>query len=265
MKHLKTLGIVLLCATIPHLAHAGIVIENGLSHHHQSEPGGAHEGTIRIANLEDYPIVVKVYVRDYQFSADGTASYGEPGSHVRSNARWVETNVTLVEIAPKQKRNVHYAVTVPRSPELRGTYWSVVMVEGMDSENTDPNSFVSINTVVRYAVQITTDFGNASGEMNFDRPQVERDTTGAGGFWFHIAANNTGETRLEPELVLELFDAAGGSLGIQRLPKRKTYPGTSVRGSFHLKEIPPGTYPGLLLADCGNGDIYGVNLDLKLE
>ena len=79
---------------------------------------------------------------------------------------------------------------------------------------------------------------------------------------------NTGDVRhmvARTELWLELHDAQGRFLGRFTAPRRRTFPGTSVRSRFVLDAVPAGKYVGLLVADGGRNDFFGMQVELDLR
>ena len=82
---------------------------------------------------------------------------------------------------------------------------------------------------------------------------------------FDVDLTNTGERWLRTELWLELHDAQGRFLGRFTAPRRRTFPGTSVRSRFVLDAVPAGKYVGLLVADGGRNDFFGMQVELDLR
>ncbi len=126
------------------------------------QPGRSYDGTIDVANPSKAPQEIKVYQTDYLFFADGTRSYGEPGSIQRSNARWLTLSPLQTVIPAGESVTLRFTVQVPSDQTLRGTYWSVIMVEPVppnapeSSRNDSPMPTLGIRQVVRYAVQVIT-------------------------------------------------------------------------------------------------------------
>ena len=69
----------------------------------------------------------------------------------------------------------------------------------------------------------------------------------------------------KPDVTIELFDLNGLTMGVFSGLKKKIYPTTSTRYKIGLEGISAGKYTALLLADCGEEDVFGMNLDLAIK
>lgn len=244
-------------------AHSNIVILNGLTHENTGSPGEAYRGFIEIQNTGSEKKDVKVYLRDYWFSYKGESKHDPAGTLERSNAEWVSYNPQLLTLEPNEKASINFEVQTPNDPNLHGTYWSVLMVEGITPPDTTPSERgVKINTAIRYAVQVITNIGNTGkSDLQFVGLQMEESQNGN---VIHVAIENTGDRILKPELSLEIFDGNGNSLGIFKADRRKTFPGTSITSTLYLEGLNKGKYNGVLIADCDEDHIFGTNFTIEL-
>lgn len=242
---------------------ANILVLNGLTHETVSQPGGSYRERIEIHNNGTETKDVRMYIRDYWFSYTGESRHDEPGTLKRSNATWVRFNPELLTLAPNEKGYVDFEVNVPQNDSLTGTYWSVIMVEGIETPDTSSSTGgVKINTAIRYAVQIITNIGE-TGKHDLQFTGMEMIQDGDQKI-LNIAIENTGEYILKPEVSLEIFDSEGNSAGVFKADRRKTFPGTSIMSSIILVGIKPGNYTAILVADCDEDHIYGTNLSLEI-
>ncbi|MDD5694809.1 MAG: hypothetical protein PHD61_05845 [Bacteroidales bacterium] len=243
---------------------AGILILNGLSHEKTVNPGETYRDVIDIQNGSNEPETVVIYQRDYRFNFSGESFYDEPDSQVRSNATWIEINQTYITLQPNEKISVGYQVSVPENDSLRGTYWSVIMVESVvpPDPNTQQDVF-QIKSIVRYAIQIITQTGSTgSRELKFlGTDLVTQDTL----LIFNVVVENTGERMLQHIAQLELYDDQGNPAGVYKSEMTRTYPGTSVNCPIDLSDALPGTYSALLVTECEEGDIIGTNITLDIS
>lgn len=245
------------------VADANILVLNGLTHETVSQPGGNYRERIEIQNSGTEKKDVRIYIRDYWFSYTGESRHDEPGTLARSNASWVRYNPELLTLGPNEKGYVDFEVSVPMDDSLRGTYWSVIMVEGIEPPDTTAGTGgVKINTAIRYAVQIITNIGE-TGTRDLQFTGMELVQNGNQKV-LSIAIENTGECILKPEVSLEIFNAEGNSVGVFKADRRKTFPGTSITASLVLEGIKPGNYTAILVADCDEDHVYGTNLSLEI-
>lgn len=248
---------------VPFITFANIIVLNGLTHENQVLPGESYRGTIQVQNASEKSKSVSIYLRDYWFSYTGESRHDPAGTMERSNANWISFNPALINLGPNETATVNFEVNVP-GESLSGTYWSVIMVEGIVPPDTAGHSNgVTINTAIRYAVQIVTNIGETgTSDIQFLGMELGKQ---AANSLLYVALENTGERVLRPELVLELFDEAGNSLGIIKADRRKTFPGTSVMITLRLEGIKPGSYNGVLVADCDDDHVFGTNVSFEIE
>lgn len=250
-------------------AGAGSVsVIGGLTREATLQPGGRTEGRIVLRNNSDEPQEVKVYQTDYLFWADGRNEYGEPGGVPRSNARWIVHTPQQLMVPPQSTESVHYTIQAPAQEDLRGTYWSILMVEPIAAEMLEPSQpeegrvTIGIRTVMRYAIQMVTHIGDTgTRELKFADKQLiaegEQRT-------LRLDLENTGERWLIPQVWAELYDEQGASLGRFEGGRVRIYPGCSVRYQIDLSEVPPGKYRALIVADNGDEYVFGAQYDLEL-
>ncbi|WP_319500702.1 hypothetical protein [uncultured Draconibacterium sp.] len=244
-------------------SNANIVILNGLTHENNAETGEGYRGGIQVQNAGTEPRSVRVYQRDYWYSFTGESRHDEAGTLDRSNAAWINYSPRLLTLQPNETVVVDFEVTVPSVDTLKGTYWSVIMVEGIQPQDTAASTGVKIHTAIRYAVQIITNIGN-TGKRDLQFLGLELTADENETQVLKVAIENVGERILKPELNLELFNADGESIGVFKAERRKTYPTTSILLSLPLEGVKPGEYAAVLVADCDEDNIFGTNLTLEL-
>lgn len=245
-------------------AFAGVGPLGATTHVRAAQPGETYRGTIVVRNTDAEPAEVKVYRRDYAFTADGRNEFGAPGGLPRSNAGWLRLSQEQITVPPKGRSTVQYEVSVPDDPDLAGTYWSTIMVEPVTgAEAADPRGEgVRLVQVVRHAVQVITEIGDTgTAAIEFKNARV---LSGNGERLFTVDVENTGERWLRPKVWLELHDPQGRSAGRLEGQRRRIFPATSVRYRIDLSGVRPGKYLALLVADAGRNDFFGTRLELNI-
>ena len=248
---------------------APVSVVGGLTREATLQPGAKTEGRIVLRNSTDQPQEVKVYQTDYLFWADGRNQYGEPGSTPRSNARWIVHTPQQLTVPPRATESVYYTIQVPAQEDLRGTYWSMLMVEPISAETLEPPKpeegkvTIGIRSVMRYAIQIVTHIGDTgTRDLKFADKQL---LVEEGKPTLRLDLENTGERWLRPLIWAELYDQQGLSLGRFEGGRFRIYPGCSVRYHIDLSEVPAGKYRALIVADNGDEYVFGAQYDLDLR
>lgn len=248
---------------------AGVLVIGGLSQEKRAKPGESFKGAILLKNTGQSSAEVKVYQTDYFFYADGRNIYGEPGKTPRSNARWLSLSPSRLVIPPQDTASVYYTLQVPMDKELKGTYWSMVMVEPIPK--TSPESIqaekgkvkLGVQTVIRYGIQIVTDIGD-TGKRQI-RFSDKRLISQEGKKILQIDIENTGERWLSPLVWADLYDTQGKSIGRFEGGKFRIYPGCSVRHRIDLTKVPAGKYNALVVVDNGDESVFGARYNLEIK
>lgn len=250
---------------IPIFCRANIVVLNGLTHTYKTEKEKLYSGKIEMQNTGPLPRTVKLFLQDLSYSHDGTILYTDPHTNSRTNADWIELSTDLVNLAPGQKVEVIYQVSVPDTVRQVGSYWSTIIVEPQEDINPqNEREGVQITSVVRYAVQVITDYvmGPLSAELKFEKIGVER--TGQTKI-LNVALSNKSHIYCRASAMIELYDLQGNMVGGQlQSPAMGLLPGNSKTFSIDIGKIPPGTYRGVVFAADQEENTFAMNIDLEI-
>jgi hypothetical protein len=263
---------ILLFSCVVVIAPAQIIVEGELTHIHEGAPADSYSGSILLNNISDDPQELKVYQTDYFFLSDGRAFYEEVGSVERTNGNWIEFFPKRFTIPARGSVQVNYTVDIPESASLTGTYWSMLMVEvipegsaesSSSSEEKKEEVAVGIQQVFRYGIQMVTHIKNTgAGTLEIFAAQLLRENDQKA---LQLDVTNVGDRWLRPTVWADLYDTEGNYAGKYEAGRLRIYPGTSVRFTIDLMEVPSGVYKALVVLDAGEGNVFGANYTLRLE
>lgn len=243
---------------------ASLVITNGLTHEFSVSEGDTLTGAIIVSNTSEKPEAFIVFQRDYYINHAGESNYPEAGTTDRSNASWIDYSPDQYVLQPGESTNIDYRVIVPDTADLKGTYWSVILVEGTKMPMAMANQgIVTINSIIRYAVQVICNF-EETGTRDIEFINVELKKVDERQM-LDVDLINSGDFMLRPLVSIELFDEQGESIGIFNSTRRRVFPKTSRRFEIDLSGIKPGSFQSLLLADCSEENVFGTNLTLEIK
>lgn len=249
---------------------ASVSVLGELTRKYVVKPGGTYEGTISLRNRGDKPQEVKIEKRDYLFYKDGSNKFDEPPSHPRSNAPWITFSPSKATIPPGETINVNFKIHIPNDQKLSGSYWSVLMVEPIETitpetilKTEDKKLTMSLKVVIKHAIQIITDIGDTgTTKIKFlDKKVTEKD----GKKVLEVDIENIGERWLSPQLWVEIFDQEGKSLGKFQGNKFRIFPGCSVRFAVDIGSLQKGKYKALIVADSSEEKVFGTRMNLIIE
>jgi hypothetical protein len=261
-----TLGAALAVAA-PSAARAQIAVLSSTVEEKTAAPGEKYTGTIIVSNQSAQPQVARIYQTDYRFAADGTAHYDDAGTSARSNASWITPQASRIVVPANSQVSVPYSVAVPLGDSLRGTYWSMIMVEGAPAEPGSANNdggkpAVAIGAVMRYAVQLATHIRNSGARtVQFASPGAAKDANGVAAL--DLDVTDTGERGFRPVLWVEVYDAQGTLRAKAKQSRGLLYPGTSLHQHFDLGALPSGTYKAVVFADTGEDAVFATQFTIN--
>ena len=256
-------GVAVLCLVFSVYGLAQISVSGKLAHKFTVDPGCTYSGEIIINHSGDVPIEVQVTQNDYMFFADGTNTYGEPGSVPRSNSSWITFVLpSRLVLVPGERVSIPYTIEVPDDPSLVGTYWSIVMVAPVLPPVESPEGKIAIRHLMRYGIQIITHIGD-SGERKINI--IDTKLLQEEGPLLRIEIENIGERYVAPEVWTELYDDSGSSVGRFESSKLGIYPGCSVTHRILLSGVPTGKYEALVVFDNGDQYVWGAQYALDLR
>lgn len=246
-------------------AFSQITVMGTLTRHREAVPGEEYEGIITLKNAGKETAQAKVYLKDYTFMAEGETGYPEPGSIARSNAGWITLSSSTAVLAPGEIADIKYTLNIPSSDSLAGTYWSMIFIEGIPEkqeyeEGEEPT--ISIRQVLRYGLQIVTDFSEgAEANLGFTNTKIIKTEEGR---FFSVDLNNSGTLWLNGDIYMEVYSTEGEYVTTLDGGQFRTYPQTSLQRTFNLDGLAAGTYKALLIADAGGDNLFGGNYNLVL-
>lgn len=238
------------------------MILNGLSHTHDGAGGATVSGKITVQNNGKKEAKILIYREDMVVSCDKPVDYDKINSHDRSLGDWMQTNVEEKWLQSGEVYDVTYTVTVPDG--VKGSYWSVVMIEGADPVKEDLiEKGVRIDSKVRYAVLVIANAGPVeSPGIGFAGIKVSpKDSSSR---VLQVKLRNNGLFVARTRLSIEIYDDAGKKIKTGESPARRTYPGKCTDFELVIKDLPKGKYEGVLIADNGK-DLYGANMGLEVH
>lgn len=251
-----------------HTSLAGVIVVGNLARQVVIKPGESFDGVILLKNTDARPAEARVSQTDYLCYADGRNDYAAAGSSPRSNAQWITVSPTRVKLQPGETLPVRYKGRAPDDARLRGTYWSMIMIEPTTvpmavPQGHGPEVVMGLQTIIRFGVQIVTNVGHEGTRTLrvLDKCMVK---TG-GDRALQLDIGNNGERLLIPAIGVELFDGNGASIGRFDGGRPRIYPACSARAKINLNDVPPGKYTAMVLLDSGDEQVMGAQYELAIE
>lgn len=263
MNKFKIIGLTGLFLFMTTICFASVEVLGSLKHVLTGKPGEVIKGEIKIQNNDSTEQEVRIYQTDLMYNLNDNTFYDDPGSNPKSNAGWISYSPKTVVLKGHEVRSVQYEINIPANDTLRGTYWSVLMIEGVVPIDPNQTSNLNIRTVTRYAVQMVTELNDkGKGSLKFLEPSLVQDETSK-KVYLAVDLNNDGDHYISPDVSLELFDDKGESVGTLTAAKKGIYPGTSTRFKINLEGVPSGkTYKAMIIAAGKEEDVFGLEYTL---
>ncbi|MBB6372638.1 WxL protein host-binding domain-containing protein [Chryseobacterium shigense] len=246
--------------------HAGIVVLNGLTHTYKVENGKVYKGKIGIENTGSTPQTVKLFLQDFIYKADGSINYTTIHTNNRTNGDWIRLNTNLITLKAKEKTEVFYEITVPDQPADPGSYWSVIIVEPVeDIKPSNDKIGVNITSVIRYAIQVITDYEpeKAKPDLKFESVKIEKED---GKQTAKIAIANSGNLYCKPTVTIEIYNRKTGErIGSYTSIAMGLLPQTSKSFYIDISKIPADQYKAVLIATDEEDNAFALNVELEIK
>lgn len=261
MKTIKFVFNLFIMTIFPFISTASVEIEGSLKQIHKGVVGEVYKGEIKIYNSDKFDQDVKIYQADLMYNYKGATFYDEPVSHNRSNASWMKFSPRTIRLKGGESQYIRYEITIPKSDTVIGTYWSILMVEGVNPIDPNQAGKMNITTLTRYAVQMITELPDpGKGKLEFMEPSLIQEGKKSS---LAVDISNLGNHYILPEVSMELFDEKGTSVKVIKASKKGLFPGTSSRYVFDLAGVDSGKkYKAIIVAAGSNEDVFGLEYSL---
>lgn len=263
MKVIYYSSVVLILCLMSQFSISQIQVLGSLLHSHNGKPGDIYKGEISIQNISDIEQEVKIYQTDLLYNYEGYTYYDEPVSHKRSNSKWLMFTPKTTILMAKETKFIQYEIKIPKADSINGTYWSVLMIEGVSPIDPEQKGQLTINTLIRYAVQIVTNMKESNKpKLQFMEPKLNTEDK---NLFLDIVIENTGNCYISPEVSIELFDDKGQSVKKIAGTKKGLFPTTSSNFRINLEGVQAGkTYQTVIIADGEDDKVFGLEYTLYL-
>lgn len=241
---------------------ASVEVIGSLRQVYNTKPGDVVKGQILIQNSDSIDQEVRIYQTDLLYNFRDQTFYDEPGKFPKSNSSWISFSPKSLVLRAKESRNLEYEIRVPASDSVVGTFWSVIMVEGVFPIDPTATQGLSIRTVTRYAVQLVNEMSNrGKGQLRFNDPTLVK--TDDAKLYLAVDIENVGNYFISPEVSMEVFDNEGNPVKTIKAEKKGLYPTTSYRFKLDLAGLPPKkTYTTMIVATGQGDDVFGMEYTL---
>ena len=240
---------------------AAIQVLNGLTHVHATAAGGQINGKILIKNESAKEARILIYKQDLIANCGNAIAYTTSNTHNRSLGNWLQTNIDEKILSPNEEYTIHYTINMPKDSIGKGTYWSVLMIEGAEPIKEENTNGMQVNSKVRYAIQVLADVdGFESPKLTFEDVKYEAKSSKT----LKVRIKNDGLCSAKTKVSIEIFSDKGVKIKGYEATQKRIYPNLCNEFELLLDDMPKGKYEGVLIADNGK-DIFGSTITLDVE
>ena len=263
MKRIQQFFWIAAMSSISLTATASVEVVGSLKHKYSCSPGDVLTGEIQIQNSDDTQQEVKIYQTDLLYNFENLTMYDEEESHQRSNRQWIKFSPQTVILQAQEVRYIQFEISVPPKDSICGTYWSILMVEGVTPIDTTNSSDLNITTITRYAIQMITEAADrGEGLLEFMKPILIQEGQ---NLVLAVDILNKGERYISAGVSLELYDEDGNSVKKINTSAKGLFPTTSARFILDLAGLKSDhTYQCLIVAAGKDEDVFGLEYTLYL-
>lgn len=219
-----------------------------LIHTANIKPGETQNVQITLINDGDAADQVQLKLVDYSSNTEGYTFHDDYGNLPRSNAKWVSLSERQITLKPKEQHAFAYTIRAPSDPHLKGSYWSVLLIES--------------NVKVRFTHHIISNVGTSiDAKLKVIDKQVKEIS---GQRYLCIDVANQGELSLHPKVSLRLYNEDGTFKTTLEGAAEHIYPDYSQRYFLSIDTLPSEKFTGFLLIDNGDEHLFGDSFSIQL-
>ncbi|MGR3812148.1 hypothetical protein [Jiulongibacter sp. NS-SX5] len=250
--------LILLLLSAP-LSFGSIVIKNGLTHVHSLTKGGEDTGKIIVKNESDKATKILIYKLDLIAECGQKIAYTPHEDFKYSLEDWLSMTIEEKVLEANEEFTFFYQLNAPENAE-NGSYWSMIMVEGTDPYTELQPNGVSVNSIIRYGIQVVADLGTKeiSSLMIADIQMPETEVPS-----LEVQVRNEGEYSEKVRLYLEVYNNEGEQIATIKGLSRRVYPRMCSDFTLPLETLEEGSYEAVLVMDNGK-DLFASNVSLDI-
>jgi hypothetical protein len=229
--------------------------------------------------VSEEPLALEVTTGDYVRSLSGTEIEGsytfatELGQEERSATAWISYTPEIVNLEPGETAEVRYQISIPADTTLAGSYWGVLFVQPIESEEeiqavveSDPDKpSVGIFIKFRYAIRIYVTIGNdPPAKPQFVGLEAEPLSD---GLQVKPMLRNDGKVFVKPVLTVQLRDLAGNVVFQSTAMPVTVLPESLYRANIEARPLylEDGEYLLVVIGDTGDPQMIAAQSQVTLS
>ncbi len=227
-------------------------------------PGQARTGSMEVENLSDEPVLLEVYLQDWEYVEGGSGDklFSAPGTSARSASGWINFFPQRLELPGRGRGVVEYTIRVPE--DAVGGSYSVMFFESLLANSPKDENGATVQYTGRMGALFEIEAAETqarTGEIaSFTLSPFDDERPLA----LTYAFRNTGNVILRPKAFFNLVDAAGRYFGRGEFPQLYTHPGRSGEARIEWTgSLAPGEYTVILTVDLGNQQVLVAEQPLR--
>lgn len=236
---------------------------SGLTYLKDFERGESAQVRVTLISDKNKPELIDLKLCDYSCNSEGQHFFDEIGSQTRSNASWIKLGSYREIVNPGESRDLYFTINVPNDESLKGSYWSVLMIEPSDPLQTltESEHGFQLNIKIRYAFHVVTNVGKGIPSLKITKKSIEPIEEKK---YLAVDVVNPGELFLNPKMIVKLYNQQGKLEKTLETQSERLYPGSSSRFLANGEGLSDGKYTAFLLLDNGDGRLFGDTFTLSL-
>lgn len=244
--------------------HANIIVVNGLTHSYSGISGQSFNGEVILVNPTDVEQRVLFSLNEAIYSCEKGRTFVESLDHKNSSSSWFNGSILDKVLAPKEKYIFKYTITIPNDENLKGSYWTTLMIDIDKPIREEIANGIGLNTKMRYAIRLLTDV-NIKEDVDLDFSNIELKLNTKNNKK-ELAVKILNETIFieNVKLVLEVYDNRGNKVLDTETKRLAIFPEVCRDFKVDVSGLQVGNYQCIILANSRE-EFVGTNVDLTIE
>lgn len=230
------------------------------AHFHLSiKPGNQETHKISVNNQTDKKQLFQVKTYDFNMNGKGKSSFIPKGEGDYSLSKYMNISPTFFEIAPGEKKEFAYTVTIPNTEEGNRAAWSVIMIEQAEPKRELSPTKKDAGTIALGVIP-TFAFGvyiyQNPPEVAFNKVEITNFIFGNEDDinFINIEAKNLGDGIAYCNSYIDLINNETGEQSRLNVKRFTIVPSLIRDFKFQLPELKKGTYTAVGVLDFEGAD-----------